>query len=236
MLYINGLRSLVIDGRSRKVTVGGFGADDARSFALAAVDTAGRLGPRTEPLAVVPNLVGLRLSEAVAALEVRGLVLGGKRTLSTGDGAALVVSQPPAAGVTLALALTPVFVVLSNPSGAAGAGLAESLLVIHVAGARNVSCAGSGRLRFQTQLSREATIVVRFLSGAGVPLDSTRFSRLSAGLHTINVRLPSGLSELRRYRMIVTASTAGQIVRAELGLTITRPGLRATAQSTACGA
>jgi hypothetical protein len=101
---------------------------------------------------------------------------------------------------------------------------ASSRLVIHVAGARTVSCAGRGWLTFHSQLSRAAKVVVRFLSVAGVPLDSTRFSRVPAGFREIHVPLPSGASEPRRYRMIVTASTSGQIVRAEFGLRLRGPG------------
>jgi hypothetical protein len=237
VLYVDGRRALVIDGGSLKATLGAFDGDDSRTFALAAVDLAGNLGSRTALLSGVPNLVGLRLPEAFAALDARGLVLGGKRTLSTGGSTGLVVSQRPAAGLMLALANTPVFVVLSRPSSATGGrpvGGAASRLVIEVSGEQTVSCRESGRLALHTDLSRDASVVVRFLSPAGVPLDSVSFSRVPAGSRTIAVRLPSDLAQQRRYRMILTATAPGQIARTELRLQITGP--RGTARQQTCGA
>jgi hypothetical protein len=235
VLYVNGQSTGRLDGKTTTVKLGGFGSDDTRNFALAAVDAAGNEGPRTVALAGVPDLVGLRLSEAAAALEARGLVIG-KQTQNAPATGALVVAQRPIPA-TLAPLQSTVFVTLADASSRAGSDPSSSAtapLAVHIAGAQNVSCTRSSRLTLQIQLDRKANIAVRFLTARGVPVDSTRFVTVAAGSQALKLRLPTGLSKQGRYRVIVTASIGGQIVRAEIKLTIVPAGLRTTASSRTC--
>jgi hypothetical protein len=235
VLYVNGQSTGRLDGKATTVKLGGFGSDDTRNFALAAVDAAGNEGPRTVALAGVPDLVGLRLSEAAAALEARGLVIG-KQTQNAPATGALVVAQRPIPA-TLAPLQSTVFVTLADASSRSGSdpgSSASAPLAVHIAGAQNVSCTRSSRLTLQIQLDRKANLAVRFLTAGGVPVDSTRFVTVAAGSQALKLRLPTGLSKQGRYRVVVTASIGGQIVRAEIKLTIVRAGLRTTASSRAC--
>jgi PASTA domain len=211
-----------------------FGPDDSRDFAVAAVDAAGNEGPRTVALAGVPDLVGLRLSEASAALQARGLVIG-KQTLSAPGNATLVVAQRPAAA-TLAPLQSTVFVTLADDASDSHTSVAANApLTVHIVGARTVSCTQSRRLTLQIRLDRRAKVAVRFLTTGGVPLDSARLVAVHAGSQTLSLRLPTGLSARKSFRVIVTARTGGRIVRAEIKLTIVQPRIRTKASSSTCG-
>jgi hypothetical protein len=234
VLYVNGFGTTHLDGMTTNMKLGAFGPDDSRNFAVAAVDEAGNEGPPTVALVGVPDLVGLRLSEASAALEARGLVIG-KQTSSAPGSATLVVAQRPAAA-TLAPLQSTVFVTLadrapdSRPSAAA-----KPPLTVHIAGARTVSCTQSSRLTLQIHLDRQARVAVRFLTTGGVPLDSARLVAVHAGSQTLSLRLPTGLSARKSYRVIVTARTGRRIVRAEIKLTIVQPRIRTSASPSTCG-
>ena len=237
LVYVDGTVAMHVDGTSTSVKVGPFGADDSRTFAVSAVDAAGNESPRTATLTGVPNLAGLRLSEAEAALQARGLVIA-KQALNASSAAALVVAQRPAPA-TLVPVQSTVFVTFAQPPAPSSSSSAGSSvfapLAVHIAGAQAVSCTQSSRLTLQIQLDRQANVAVRFLTAAGVPVDSVRLVPIRAGARTLKLRLPAGLLDRKSYRVVVTATTGGQIVRAEIKLTIVRAGVRSAASARTCG-
>jgi hypothetical protein len=221
LLYIDGVRSAVLTGETLQARLGTFDADDPRSFAVAAIDAAGNEGPRSETLVGVPDLVGLTIPEARAALAARTLVFGKQAEgIAQRSGSGLITSQQPAAA-TLAPRRRAVVVALSSPSGRTGGGagvVASAPLIVRVVGSRIVSSAPSGRLSLQIELTGRARVAVRFLTLWGVPLDSAQLGSVQAGTNTIHLRLPSSLGPRGRYRLVVTAMTQSQISRAELRL------------------
>ena len=233
VLYVNGVGTTRVDGMTTTLKLGAFGPDDTRNFSVAAVDAAGNEGPHTTVLAGIPDLVGLRLSEAGAALRARGLAIG-KQTLSVPGSGALVVAQRPAAG-TLASLQSTVFVTLADASGGGPSVAPKAPFVVHIAGAQTVTCTQSSRLTLQIHLDRQAKVGVRFLTAGGVPLDSARLVAVHAGSQTLRLKLPTGLSARKSYRVIVTARTGGQIVRAEIKVTIKRSSERTKSSAGTCG-
>jgi len=123
----------------------------------------------------------------------------------------------------------------SGSSGSGSAPAASTALAFHIAGARTVSCGQASQIALQIQLDRMANVAVRFLTAAGLPLSSMKLAPVHAGSRTLSLHLPFVLSRGKSYRMIVTASIGGQVVRDEIKLTIVRTDVRTTASASMCG-
>src|SRR5205823_11081284 len=150
VLYINGVRSQSLDGATTQVDLGRPSADEPRVLSVAAVDTAGNVGLRSDPLVAVPNLIGLNLGEARAAVKQRGLVLGERHgpagSLVTGQSPAPPAVAAPGSAVDVTLATPqrpqqppPQAQPRKNPA-------AKRALSIVLVGQRNVSCKPTDRL------------------------------------------------------------------------------------------
>jgi hypothetical protein len=74
VLYVNGNRSRSVDASSLDIDIR-VRAGDSRSFAVAAVDSTGNIGPRTRAVVLVPQLARLTLDQAKAATAGQGLLL-----------------------------------------------------------------------------------------------------------------------------------------------------------------
>jgi hypothetical protein len=98
LLFVKGIRSRSIPGSARSVTIGRFDARDRRSFALAAVDTAGNVGHATVALVGVPRLVGLTAHRAYVELRARKLVLR-RMAFALAPPTAVVRAQDPGPSV-----------------------------------------------------------------------------------------------------------------------------------------
>jgi hypothetical protein len=93
VLYVDGKAGRSVPAHAQSLQVR-LRTDDKRSFAVAAVDSAGNTSPLTATLVSVPHLVGLTLVQARAALKDRGLVLTPGKVAATVR-ASRIVSQRP---------------------------------------------------------------------------------------------------------------------------------------------
>jgi hypothetical protein len=228
VLYVDGVRSPVLDGTTLEVKLGKVNADDGRAFAVAAVDEAGNEGPRTETLVGVPNLIGLKISEAAAALAARGLVIGGETKAAAQAGPVIVVAQTPAAPA-VAFTRSPVAVVVADQTTPQ----AGPRLILATSD-RDVSCAPNGHLSLTLRLSTTATVTVRFLSARGGPLASRVLGSVRAGATSRDLRLPPSLSRPGVYRVVVTAIAKTQVARADVRLSLTKSRSQSLSRAPAC--
>jgi hypothetical protein len=218
LLYVNGVRSRVVDGDSDEVRLGKFDPDDGRAFAVAAIDRAGNEGPATEALVGVPNLVGLKFSEAAAALAARKLGVEPGANASRQHASAIVVAQKPA---TPAFASTRSAVELVAKQATATS-LHIDATVVDVSGVRD-RCSPNGRVSLKLELSATAAVTVRFLTASGGPIASDALGSIRAGTTTVKLPLPPAVKRPGTYRVVVTATRKPeQVARADVRLALGR--------------
>jgi hypothetical protein len=226
VLYIDDIPSLVLGGAAGEVSLGKFTLDDARAFDLAAIDQAGNEGPHTDTLVNVPNVIGLRVLEAAAALTARGLEVGDQSKAVAAAERVIVVGQTPAAP-TLAVTGSPVALVVANPAApGVGAPLRIVAKVIGLTRGRNGSCLPNRRLNMKLVLSAPASVTVRFLTSHGDPVASRLLGPVRAGVTKLQLELPASVSGPKVYRVVVTASTKKQVASAEARLAVANPPAR----------
>jgi hypothetical protein len=234
VLYVNGVRSLLLDGGSSAVNLGKFTADDGRTFAVAAVDRAGNESPLTATLVGVPDLIGLKIPEAAAALAARGLVVGDQSKAVARAGSVIVVAQMPSAP-TLAVVGSPVaFVVADQATPRAGATLLIQATLIGVTRDHDFPCVPNGRLSLTLKLSAAAKVTVRFLTARGGPLASRQLGSLRAGTTRLKLKLPPSVHGPGVYRMVVTATTKTQVASTEMHLSLPQSRSKPLDRSAAC--
>jgi Bacterial Ig-like domain/PASTA domain len=239
VLYVNGTRSRTFDAQTTHVDLGTPAADTPRVYTVAAVDTAGNEGPQSAKLIAVPNLAGLKLPEALAALAQRGLSLGDRN----GPPVGLVTAQSPAPpavaspGDTVAVTLGKPVSTPPPPPPPHGSkpGGTKRVLSLVIVGGHSVSCAPSDLLSLQIGLSSRANVTVRFLTMRGVPLASQRVGSVAAGSRQLHLRLPAPVARPGRYRVIVLATVQRQLVRAEMQFSLARLKRSSGAQAATCG-
>jgi hypothetical protein len=218
VLYIDGVRARVLGGSVGEVKLGKFNLDDARSFDVTAVDYAGNEGPPTKTLVAVPNVIGLKVVEATAALTARGLEVGDQSKAVASAGRVIVVAQIPAAP-TLAFTGSPVALVVADQSAqTAGAPLRITATQIGLTKVGKRSCAPTRRLTMKVKLSAAASLTVRFLTARGEPVASRLVGSTKAGVTTLVLTLPPSMSASKVYRLVVTATTKTQVASAEASL------------------
>jgi len=236
VLYIDGVRSLVLDGEAGEVKLGKFNPDDGRVFAVAAVDEAGNEGPRTGTLVGVPNLIGLKIPEAAAALAARGLVIGSESNAVAKAASAIVVAQTPATPAVASTGSTVALVVRDHAAPKAGAPLLMKVRLIEVSSDRDVACGPNGHLSLRLELSANAAVTVRFLTASGGPLASRLLGSVRAGATSLTLPLPPSVSRPGVYRVVVTATTKTQVASAEVRLTLPRSGTQSVDRPVVCRA
>jgi hypothetical protein len=200
---------------------------------------AGNVGPRSDPLVAVPNLIGLNLGGARAALKQRGLALGERHSpagsLVTGQSPAPPAGAAPGGAVDVTLA-TPQRrqqpPAQTQPGNTPAAKRALSIVLV---GQRNVSCRPTDRLSLQIGLSSSASVTVRFLDLRGVPLASRRVGTVRAGSRQLVLQLPAQVAHPGRYSVIVLAAVRQQLVRAEMKFSLRRAGGHSGTQAATCG-
>jgi hypothetical protein len=97
VLFVGNVRSRVFDSGTLAVAIS-IRASEKRSFSVAAVDAVGNVGPRTRPVVLVPQLVGLTLRQAKRAVNGRKFVIRWARSASAKPlPLPYVVAQSPAA-------------------------------------------------------------------------------------------------------------------------------------------
>jgi hypothetical protein len=213
VVYVDGRQSLVLNAQTLEAKLGPFDSNDARSFSVGAIDTAGNQGARTGTLVGVPDLVGLTRDQARAAVAARGLVLQAEsaramRAVRSDD---VVQTQSPEAPSLVATG-SKVDVVLVAPAKAAA--------LLRLAKVR-ASCA---RLTVQIALKQRARVSVALLNRSGDRITSWRTKALAGGNRSMVLPLRSSVRP-GRYSVSVTASAGGRTQRLSMPLRLGRTAL-----------
>ena len=220
VVFADGQPWRTVDGGIHSVTIGSFGADDARRFSVEALDIVGNTGAESPALVGVPNLVGMPVTQAADAAAARGLLLGNQK-LGFGVGAGVVMAQTPSP-VSLVAQGTTVQVLLA-PAVGPSTPLVQTVQPIRITCARGIR-----QLQLQVALSRRASVdwalhaVHRVMRGT--------FGSLPAGASRVRIALPRKLSP-GRYQLVVTARSQGQQVRSTVRVALTSR----VPETSACG-
>ena len=117
ILYVNGVEFARYGSTVTSAGMGPFTGDDTRTFAIAAVDSAGNVSPKTAPVLGVPAVYGKTIAEATALLTARGLVAGNVTTVPSTQPVGTIVA-PTATSVVAASSA----VDLTSSGGVSGTG------------------------------------------------------------------------------------------------------------------
>jgi len=112
-LFVNGKRTRTLQVGLLAIEIP-LRAHDRRTFAIAAVDTAGNVGPRSRAVAVMPQLVNLTLEQAKAETDARKLVL--RWSQKTAPSTTRVIAQNQAAFSVVDVGSAVTVVVASEPA------------------------------------------------------------------------------------------------------------------------
>jgi hypothetical protein len=205
VVFVNGAPWKNFGSSEFEVKMGPFDEDDARTFAVVAVDPAGNIGTMSAVLVGVPDLVGLTASEAEGAASARGLHLH-RPDMLLSPSQMVVSSQDPKAPA-LREKGSAVNVTLTPTKGAP--------LAFRVKPGRVSSKSGS-ILRLRIQLSAPAVVSNRLLNAKGHVVKRGRLGSLRAGTTIVRIKLPGSLQR-GAYRLMLDASgvagTAHALVR-----------------------
>jgi hypothetical protein len=204
VVYVDGKASQTLGAQTREAKLGSFDADDARRFAVGAIDTAGNTGSRTSALVGVPHLVGLTREEARAAVAARGLVLRDQteRAARAARRSEVVVSQTPEV-LSVVGTGTAVGVVLSKP--------AQTEALLRFTEVR-VSCSPRGKLTARIWLKGRARVSATLLDRRKASVATWGLGARADGTHRLTLRLPPSVRP-GRYRLSIAAAVAGRTER-----------------------
>lgn len=197
-LYVDGVLATTVDGTTLEAKLGPLDPGDGRTFALAAVDSAGNSSRLTPALVGVPSLVGLDRKAAAALAAARGLFLADEEMLRALNGSAaseVVVGQGPEAWALVEVGSELTVTVVTLP-------VLESLVQV---ARESVSCATKRHLSVGVVLRERARLDVALVAG-GRRLAAAHVT-LQPGARTVRLRTPALHTDLR-YLLRVTV-TAG---------------------------
>ncbi|HUF85237.1 MAG TPA: hypothetical protein VMQ81_11675, partial [Acidimicrobiia bacterium] len=205
-LYVDGVLSMTFDGKTFQAALGPSGSTDGRTFALAAVDSAGKSSPLTPALVGMPNLVGLNREAAAALAAKRGLVLADPKAmlaLNGSSGNQIVVEQVPSAPALVEVGTELTVSLVALPA-------VESLLQV---ARESVSCRAKRLLAVGVVLRERARVDVVLVAKRGRGpwrrIAAAR-AKLQPGARTVRLPMPTALGSRLDYELRVTA-TAGAV-------------------------
>jgi hypothetical protein len=205
-LYVDGVLAETFGGPTLEVGLGPLDRTDGRTFALAAVDSAGNFSPLTPTLVGVPSVVGLDHEAAATLAAKRGLALADLRALFSLNGSVgehVVVGQVPAAPALVEVGTELTVTLTALPA-------VEPLLQV---ARESVSCGTKRRLAVGVVLRQTARVRIVLVAKRGRgPWRRVAAMRAQLGPGTKTVRLPirRALDPRLRYELRV-AATAGAV-------------------------
>jgi hypothetical protein len=216
-LLVNGVPYQDFDPTQFEVKMGPFDADDTRVFSFIQQDAAGNWSAESGRLRSVPGLAGKTLAEAETALTERGFSLGAVREEPSPTALPGTVIEP--AGVLVASMGSSVDLVVA--AGAAEA--AESRLVFGIVGTKKFSWKTGKSIAVRVKTTRSAKVTVSLMSPRGERVYTWRFS-VKAGRTIKRLPMPRQVRRAGKYRLVVTATSGGQVVRRTIPVQIVQSG------------
>jgi hypothetical protein len=215
-LLVNGVPYQDFDPTQFEVKMGPFDAADTRVFSFTQRDVAGNQSAESVQLRAVPTLAGRTLSEAEAALAERGFSVGAVREEPS---TALPGTVIEPTGMLVAATGSAVDLVV-----AAGAEqVADSRLVFGVVGTKKFSWKTGKSIAVRVKTTRAAKVTVSLMSPRGERVYTWRFS-VKAGRTIKRLRMPRQVQRAGKYRLVVTATSGGQVVRRTIRVQIVKSG------------
>ncbi|MGE5690197.1 MAG: OmpL47-type beta-barrel domain-containing protein [Pseudomonadota bacterium] len=214
-LYVNGVLYAHYDPTQTEAKLGPWSADDTRRFTFTQLDLAGNESAPTRALRGVPALTGKTLAEAQAALADRGFAVGGV-TERASDAPPGTVVEP--AGLALAEEGAAVDLVV-----AAGATVTppQARLAMRVVGAPRFSWRQRSFVALRVKVTVASSIAATLMGPRGGRAYTWR-ARVRAGASILRLPMPRHVRRPGVYRIVVTASAAGQTARKTVRIRIVR--------------
>jgi hypothetical protein len=201
--------------------MGTFDPSDARAFSIVEVDTSGNTSDRSPAVKIVPTLTGLSLDDARAALTARGFGIGDITVVDSQTPAGTIVGpvQPITAAVGSVLPLQ----VSAGPGGSA------TKFVFAVIGTKRLVASQRTFIGVHVASTRATTFTATLVSSHGKRI-YTWHKAARAGISIAKLALPRALRKPGTYRLLWTATSAGQVLRKSLVVQIVRSARIANAQ------
>jgi hypothetical protein len=202
--------------------VGTFDPNDTRSFSVVETDTSGNVSPRSAAIKIVPQLSGLSLDDARTALTARGFGIGDITVVDSQTPAGTIVgpTQPVTAPVGSVMPLQ----VSAGPGGSA------TKFVFAVVGTKRLVASQRTFIGVHVASTRATTFTATLVSSRGTRI-YTWHKNARAGISIAKLALPKALRKPGTYRLLWTATSAGQVLRKSLVVQIVRSTKVATAQA-----
>jgi hypothetical protein len=202
--------------------VGTFDPNDTRSFSIVETDTSGNVSPRSAAIKIVPQLSGLSLDDARTALTARGFGIGDITVVDSQTPAGTIVgpTQPVTAQVGSVMPLQ----VSAGPGGSA------TKFVFAVVGTKRLVASQRTFIGVHVASTRATTFTATLVSSRGKRI-YTWHKTARAGISIAKLALPKALRKPGTYRLLWTATSAGQVLRKSLAVQIVRSAKIANAQA-----
>ncbi len=215
LLSVNGQSYQGFDVTQFETKLGAFAADDTREFTFVQLDAAGNRSRPSESLRAVPNVAGLGLEQAAAALAKRGFKVGTVRKVFAPRLAPGTVVAP--IGVSLAVESTPIDLVVSRD------GAPQTKLVFQAAAAKRVVLGKRITvLAARLKATRPAKVTAMLYSPRGIRLHTwQRFAKPGASI--VELRFASRVRRAGSYRLAWVARSGKETVSTSVRVELIRP-------------
>ena len=215
LMFVNGEPYREFGPTEFEAKLGAFVAGDTRSFTLVQRDAAGNVSGHTAPLRAVPTVAGKSLDEAIAALGAAGFTVGDVSETTITSAPPGTVVEP--AGVRLALASSPINLVVSR-----GTTAPQTRLAFSVAGSKRIELKRSTTVAVRIKVSKPAQVTATLQDAKRRRLHTWKLL-VKAGANVVKLRLPTKVRRPGSYRLTWVARSGTETVSRTVALSLVGP-------------
>jgi len=217
VLFVNGEPFQNFDLTQFETKMGAFDASDTRTFSMVETDAAGNGSQPTATLRALPQLAGLTLDQARAALAARGFSVG-------------TVVETAAPGVVAGTIVAPADVRLAATGSAVSLSVARSTkaprtqLVFTAVATKRLPLSQRDYIAARIKTSRAAAVTATLRTTTLRTLYTWRL-QVKAGVHIDKLHLPLKLRRAGSYRLDLVARAGSETTRRSLKVAVVGPQL-----------
>ena len=222
ILLVNGAEYRHFGPTEFEAKLGAIEPGDTRRFQLLQLDAAGNKSAPTTVLRAVPNVAGLGVEAARAALAERGFALGRVREQIVPTVAAGTVVGPT--GLQMAIESSEIDLVVAR-----GTAPGQTKFVLQVASARTLSLSRPTTVAARVKVTRPAELIATLYSPAKRRLFT--WSRdVQPGSTIVKLRLPPQVRRPGTYRIVWVARSSAEAIRRTIRFRLVAPKLQQVRQ------
>jgi hypothetical protein len=204
--------------------VGPYDPNDPRAYSVVATNIAGDKSPRSEAVKVLPQLVGLSVDDARAALEAKGFVAGDIVVVDSALPSGTVVG--PANIFTAPVGATIPLHVSAGSGGEPG-----TKFVFSVVGTRRLPLSQRNYIGIHVSSTRVTMLTATLVNARGLRIYTWNV-KARAGSSIVKLTLPKKARRAGSYTVLWTALSGPDVMRKSINLTILRKPAKKTPPAT----